>query len=266
MALRGERTPFTTLVKEIVARRDLCVTLARKDFFVRYRRATFGMLWAIALPAVQAVVLSTVLRRVARLHVPHYPAFIFSGVVVWTYASATIGAGVTSIVDGSALSSRIYFPRAILPVVTCLSNAFALAISASVALVFGWASGAGVGPHNLLLVPAILLVVMFAAGMALVLSALHVYYRDTTFFVQALLLIWFYSTPIFYPLGLLHGSVHTILEINPLTGAVGLFHAAIVGQGVPGICYTSTLTWTFGLLVIAAFLHTRYDRSFADLL
>jgi ABC-type polysaccharide/polyol phosphate export permease len=215
---------------------------------------------------VQAVVLAVILSRVARISVPHYSAFIFSGIVGWTYVAGTVGAGASSIVDNSALSSRIYFPRAILPLALCASNGFALVVSACIALIVGWSSGAGLGVHNFLLIPAVVLIVVFACGLTLLLSAVHVYFRDTVFFVQALLLIWFYATPVFYPLSLLHGAVHTIILINPLTGAVGLFHAAVIGGGVNIAACALTIGWTLGLLVVAAFLHSKYDRSFADLL
>ena len=126
LVLERSWTAPRELLAGIWRSRELCVTLAKQDFFVRYRRATIGIAWSVLLPAVQAVVLAVVLSRVAKLSIPHFPDFIFGGTVLWAYFSTVVIAGGTSIVDNTALSSKTYFPRAILPLSNSLSNAFAL--------------------------------------------------------------------------------------------------------------------------------------------
>ena len=259
-------TTVAALASDVWRSRDLCLILARKDFFVRYRRAVFGVLWAVALPALQAGVLAVILSRVAKISVHHYPVFIFSGIVGWTYFAATLGPGATAIVDNAALSSRIYFPRAVLPLSTCLSNVYTLVISVGILLVVAPLGGAAAGLHMLYLLPACLLLVMLTAALTLVLSATHVYFRDIKYAVQAALLIWFYVTPVFYPLSKLKGWVRTVIEVNPVTGAVELFHAGGLGSAPDLRSCTWTVIWTVALFGIGCILHCRNDRSFADLL
>jgi ABC-type polysaccharide/polyol phosphate export permease len=103
-------------------------------------------------------------------------------------------------------------------------------------------------------------------ALTLVLSATHVYFRDAVYLVQASLLVWFYATPIFYPISRLHGVAHTVITINPFTGVVEVFHAAILGATVSATAPLITVAWSIGLLAIASVLHRRLDRSFADLL
>jgi lipopolysaccharide transport system permease protein len=262
--------PWTTpaaLIGACWRGRDLCWTLARKDFFVRYRRATFGMLWAAALPAIQAVVLSVVLSRVTRIKVDHFSTFIFCGVVMWTYFSASLGTGATSIVDNSAMSSKIYFPRAILPVSACLSALFTLGVSLSVLLVVAAITGVSFGAHTLLIVPAALLNTLFVSSLTLVLAGAHVYFRDVKYFVQAALLLWFYLTPIFYPLSLLHGAILRVVEVNPVAGIIELAHLALFGHADHlGVVLATSLGWTALLLGLAVWIHCRFDRFFADLM
>jgi ABC-type polysaccharide/polyol phosphate export permease len=264
--LQAGWTSLPKLSRDMWGSRDLCLTLARKDFFVRYRRAAFGVLWAVALPTLQAAVLAVVLSRVAKISVPHYPAFIFSGIVGWTYFSTTVAPGATAIVENSALSSRIYFPRAVLPISVCLSNLFTLAISVAILLIFGPLAGAEPGWQTLYLLPASLLTFAVTAAMTLVLSAAHVYFRDIKYAVQAALLVWFYVTPVFYPLSMLHGWMRTLVEVNPLTGPIQLFQAGGVGLSPSPTAVAWSAIWAVGLLALAAVLHCRHDRSFADLL
>ena len=266
LLLRPGWTSPGALGRELVASRELCLTLARKDFFVRYRRAALGIVWAIALPALQAVVLAVILSRVARIHVDHYAIFILSGIVAWTYFASTLGAASTSIVDNSALSSRIYFPRAVLPISACLSNLFAMLISFVITVVVAVATGAVPGLTLLYILPGVGLIFLLTVSATLVLSALHVYFRDVKYAVQAGLLVWFYVTPVFYPVTLLHGLARRAVEANPVSGCVELFQGAVLGTPVSAVSISYTVACTAALLVAAVFLHCRHDRTFADLL
>src|SRR5437016_1680965 len=83
-------TRFTALIREVWGARTLVLMLARKDFLVRYRRATLGLLWAVGIPVLQAVVFAVVFSRVARISAgDHYSVLVFSGIVGWSYFSST---------------------------------------------------------------------------------------------------------------------------------------------------------------------------------
>lgn len=247
--------------------RELCGALARKEFFVRFRRTALGALWAVALPALQAAVLTVVVSRIARTPVEDFALYVFAGTVAWAYFSTSLGSGATSIVDNSALSSKIYFPRVLLPLSVCLSNVFGLAISVAILLVAASVTGVLPGRHTLLLVPGVVLAVAFTTALTTVLAAAHVYLRDVKFAVQAALLVWFYGTPIFYALSMIDGTVRTVLELNPLAGVVQLFQAGTLPEASVGLVpVLASVGWTVSLAVAALVLHCRLDRSFADLL
>ena len=265
--MRGSWTTPAELVRSLLRARDLTITLARKDFFVRYRRAAFGVSWAVALPLLQALVLSVVLNRVSSIEVEHFAVFILSGVVAWSFFGVSVSTGSTAIVDNAALSSRIWFPRAVLPLSVCLANLFSLAVSVLILLGLATAVGVPPGLHTLLLVPAVALLLAVTASLTLVLSALHVSFRDTRYAVQAALFVWFYVTPVFYPLTLLSGGLRVLVTVNPVTGPVELFHAAALGaQSIDTLAVASACGWTVVLLAAALALHCRGDRVFADLL
>jgi lipopolysaccharide transport system permease protein len=124
-SLDGRPTPLRTIVSATLQSRELITILARKDFYVRYRRATFGLLWAAALPLLQALVLAYVVSRFATFETrQHYAVFVLSGTVAWSTFSAIVSAGSTAIVDGSGLSTKIYFPRIVLPLVTVWASSY----------------------------------------------------------------------------------------------------------------------------------------------
>lgn len=266
--LTGESTPVRVLVKQVWESRGLLAMLARKDFFVRYRRASFGLLWAVFMPLLQAVVLAVVFSRVAKIHISgiNYTVFIFSGNIAWSYFSTVFGGGSTAIVDGAGMTAKIYFPRAVLPLITAASTLYGFSVTVLILIGMCVVTGVELGWNLLLLIPAIILMTILAEAFALVFSALHVYFRDMRFIVAAMLLVWFYVTPIIYPLGLV-GNLGKLIRLNPVTGVVEMFRAATVGADPNWV--TSlwwTLGWTVGLLIIAVLLHRRFNRVFADLL
>lgn len=267
--LDGSSTRVRALVRDVWRSRDLLATLARKDFFVRFRRTSFGLLWAVGLPLIQAAVLAVVFTRIVRIETGgNYGIYVFSGMLPWTFLSGTVNVGATSIVDGASLATKIYFPRAVLPLVTLGANFYGFLPGIAVLLLGVATIGEGVSSDVVLLVPATILMVLFVAALTLLLSGLHVYFRDIRFMVQAALLAWFYGTPVIYPLDEAVGTLRTILVLNPATGMVTMFRAAVSDTGTTGLgtALVSTVVWTVGLTVLALMLHTRRDRLFVDLL
>ena len=240
--------------------------LARQDFFVRYRRESFGFLWAVGLPLMQAVVLAVVFTHIIKIHTgTAYPVFVFSGILPWTFFGTCMGGASTAIVDGQGLATKIYFPRAILPLVTVNATLYGFVPSVAVLVAMALVLGANVGPAILLLIPGTALIVLLSAAFGLVLSALHVYFRDVRYVVTAALFAWFYATPILYPLHLAPHILRRVIELNPVTGCVELFRASI-GAGDPGWPGTVGVTciWVAALLTIAVAVHRRFDRLVID--
>lgn len=267
--LRGSSTPPLALVRDLVRSRDLLRTLARKDFYVRYRRTSFGVLWAIGLPLVQAVVLGVVFTRVVRIESDgSYGIFVLAGVLPWTFLATSVGNGSTAIVDGTELATKIYFPRAILPLVIIGSNLYGFVAGVVVLLLAAVVIGQGLSLDVWLVLPATLLMILFTSALVLLLAGLHVYFRDLRFIVQAGMLAWLYGTPVIYPLELTSGLLRTAILANPATGMVSLFHDSVSEAQTPdlAIAVGSSLAWTTALLVAALWLHARRDRVFVDLL
>ena len=120
--------------------------LARKDFQTRYKRASLGVLWVVALPVLQAVVLAVVFSRVGRFQVVgSYTTFVMGGIFAWAYLSGTVQAATTAIVDGASLADKVWFPRAILVLVPVLANGVGLLVSLGLLLGLSPSSASGPG-------------------------------------------------------------------------------------------------------------------------
>jgi len=267
LRLEPAPTPWFEWAADLRDHGPVLLALARKDFQTRYKRASFGILWAVVLPILQALVMAVVFSKIARFDTGgySYTLFVMSGVFAWTYLSSTVASGTTAVVDGASLADKVWFPRAVLPLVPVLANAVGLLISVGVLVALIPVLGEWPGWHVALLVPALVLLTALTTGLVLLLSALHVYFRDTKFLVTAVLLVALYLTPVIYPAEML-GRWSGWLDANPATGAVELFHSAVVGSDVPLRSVAVSILTTLALLILAASAHRRHDRLFVDLL
>ncbi len=266
--LHREATSPLRLARQVWQGRELLVMLARKEFHVRYRRATLGILWALALPLLQALVLAIVFSRVARVHeADHYGAYVLIGMVAWSFFSMTYGMAGTAIVDGTDLSSRVYFPRILQPLAQTASMLYGYVVTLVISVALCPVLGAPLGLRLVWLVPATVLLLAVTEGFVLVTCALHVYARDLRYVISAMLMVWLYVTPVVYPVGDVPGVLRWVVDVNPLTGVVDLFHAAVLAN--PGgllVPAAVAMAWAAGLLIVGGALHCRFDRVFADLL
>jgi ABC-type polysaccharide/polyol phosphate export permease len=253
--------------RDVWGHREVFAMLARKDFQTRYKRASLGILWAVAVPVLQGVVMAVVFSKVVELDSTRgFAAMVFAGVLAFSYFAATLTAAVTSIVDGSGLTDKVWFPRVLLVLVPGVANLVSLGVSMAVLLVALPFLDVDLAPRLVLLVPASALLIAFTLSLSLVVAALHVYYRDVKFLVQAALLLWIYVTPVLFPKDLL-GGLGPWLDANPMTGIVTLFHLATIGGDE---AWTRPVAVSIGATVVLAIVgleaQRRHDRLFVDLL
>lgn len=246
---------------------ELLRTLVLKDLRAHYKSSTFGFLWALANPLLMMVVYSLIFVVVAKVKVMNYPALLLSGLVPWSFFSSTLLAGTGAIIDNANLVKKLRLPREVLPASVVAANLihFALAL----VLLFVFLPLLGVSPRaSWLLVPfAAVPLLAFAAGLAFATSSLAPAFHDVRFLVSAGTSLWFFATPIVYPLELVPEGARAVMQINPMTGMVQIFQFLLVSAAAPD---SGTVVWTlitalatlwFGLRVF-----DRFDGRLADLL
>jgi lipopolysaccharide transport system permease protein len=267
LRLDSRPEPLGAWLASLWGYRQVLVALARQDFRSRYKRASLGILWSIAVPLVQSAVMIFIFSRVGNFGSGatfSYAGFVFAGMVPWIFLSISVVSSTTAIVDATALTEHVFFPRVLLPLVAPAANLISLAVSIVILVIALPIVGQPLEPHLLLILPATVLLVAFTAALGAALGGLYVYFRDVKFMVQAAILVWLYVTPIVYPPGAL-GPAARWLDFNPLTGIVGLFQRAAVDAPVPSMrAFAVSLGTTIALAILAIAGHRRHDRLFVD--
>jgi lipopolysaccharide transport system permease protein len=247
--------------------RELLWILAQRDVAVRYKQAVLGVAWAILQPVTQMIVFTVLFNRFAGIasgsELP-YPVFCFSGLVVWTLFASGLAHTSESLIANSNLVTKVYFPRAVLPLASMGSALVDFSIA--FVLVFALSLWFRVPIHaTALLAPLVaLLGASCAVAIGLWTSALNLQFRDIRhalpFFLQMLVFV----TPVFYPSSLVPAKWRPLLTINPMAAVVESFRALLYGQPLPGarLAIAAAMVLVIG---VGGFIRFRQlERTFAD--
>jgi lipopolysaccharide transport system permease protein len=256
-------------LRELWEYRELLYFLTWRDVKVRYKQTVLGAAWAIIQPFFTMVVFSVFFGRLAKIAsdgIP-YPIFSYEALVPWTFFAQGLSQASNSLVGGSALITKVYFPRLVMPVATVASGIidFALAFVVLLAMMLAY----GIVPTiNIVWLPLFLLLAMTTAlGAALWFSAMNVQFRDVRYIVPFMTQFWMFATPIAYPSSLIEDPLwRTLYGINPMAGVVEGFRWALLGTDTaPGPIIIASSLAALMLLISGAFYFRRMEKTFADI-
>jgi lipopolysaccharide transport system permease protein len=250
--------------------RELLYFLIWRDVKVRYKQTLLGVLWVVIQPVVTMLIFTLFFGRLAGLDarigkIP-YPLFAFAGLLPWTYFANAITNGGNSLVASSHLITKIYFPRMLIPAGAVAAGLVDFVLASLVLMVLMFYYGVGITWRLLLLLPLTALLTLLALAVALLLSALNVKYRDIRHALPFLVQIWLFASPVIYPTTIMPEKWRWMLVLNPMTGIIDGFRAALFGtQQVWGVLAISSAL-TIILLVCSAFIFRRMEKGFADII
>lgn len=244
--------------------------LVKRDFQGRYAGSLLGFVWSMVQPLWLLLLFTFVFSTVMKMtplgvRTGHFGIFLFSGLLPWLAVQEGVLRASTAITDNASLVKKLRFPSEILVLAVVLAALLHEAIAALVFLVvLLWVGELSLAGLPLLLV-AVPLQVALTLGLGLLLSPVHVFFRDTAQVLGMVLTAWFYLTPIVYPLDLVPETFRRWLELNPLTPLVGLYRQAFLGGGlesVPGLGFLAVAAAV--LLSVGFWLFARLKPAFAD--
>jgi lipopolysaccharide transport system permease protein len=259
---------MTQTFKELLKYRDLWYMLTFRDIRIRYKQAVMGFLWAIFMPivAVAAGILIKKAMAVVSGHSVEMLGVVSISVKVlpWTFFISSIRFSVQSLVGNSDLITKIYFPRAVLPLASITACFFDLLISIGVLAVILMIVRLGVSAHLLWMPLILLFLILFTIGLGFLLSSANLFFRDVKYVVEIILMFGIFFTPVFYDASTF-GNWKTLLMLNPMGSILESLNQVVVLKHMPdlfwltyaGIC--SVATFYIGTMVFQ-----KKEPSFAE--
>lgn len=219
--------------------RELLIRLIRKELKVKYKDSVLGFLWSMLNPALYLLVYFFVFQIVLKNTIPQFAIFLLTGLLVWNLFSTAVPGATTSVVGNAGIVKKVAFPREMLALSSVGAALVFFFLQAIVLIIALLAFHLRPALHYLpLLVPALITLLAFSGALAVLLSAVNVYLRDTQHLLELVLVAWFWATPIVYPYRLIadrlaqHGLAWVAL-LNPLTPIVITFQRAIYAKPQP---------------------------------
>ena len=251
-------------LQELGKYRYLLGQLIRRDILTRYKRSVLGVAWTMLNPLGTMLILTFVFSNFFKSTVPHYPVYILSGLLVWSFFSQGTNAAISGLVWGGSLLKRIYIPSTVFGV-SAIGTALVNLVLSLFPLVIVMLIDSAPFYLSLLFLPvAILLLTAFTLGFGLFISSLAVFFPDVAEMYQVLLTAWMYLTPIIYPESLISAKWMPFYTINPMYWMVKMFRLPIFEGRMPTWQeFIPALAWSAGMLLLGWIYFTSKTEEYA---
>ena len=232
----------TASTKATLKRNWFTITsLVSKDFKLKYRRSVLGVLWSVLNPLLMMCVLAAVFTNVLKFgdDVQNFPMYLILGNVLFSLMADSTSSAMGSILESAPLIKKVRVSKMIFPLEKVLFTLVNFAIS-------------------LIAVVIVMLMLLFCAGLGMLLSSLAVFFRDVCHLWSVVITAWTYATPLFYPVGLLPDWMQAAEAFNPMYHYVCYFRDIAMYNTVPGltenlICLgMAAITFAIGFAVFKA--------------
>ena len=251
--------------------RGLIQTLVARDLKARYRGSVLGFFWSFINPLllllIYSFVFTTVLPRTGDTKLEPYALFMFCGILPWTWFSSSILESSNVLISNGNLIKKVLFPAEVLPFVTVLANMVHFFLGLPILAIFLIYYQRPLDPIELLWFPVIVFVqLVLLLGLSLFAAALTVHFRDLKDILGNLLTLWFFATPIIYPMTEAPARFRWILNLNPMTHLAISYQEVLFYIGPHGHWrwLMALLAGSVGVFLAGYFVFDRLRDSFAE--
>lgn len=249
--------------------RELLMIWTLREIKVRYKQSALGGIWAIAQPLSLMLIFSvifTVFVKIPTSGVP-YPIFAYAALLPWIFFSTAVTSAVSSLTQNLNLVTKVYFPREIIPAAVVAASFADFLVASLVFIGMMIYYRIPITPAFLLIPILICLQVLLVLGIALIASAMNVFYRDLRFVIPLGLQLWMYATPIIYPLTVVPERYQGLYLLNPMADLVEAYRRiALEGSWPEWGSLETTAVISFLVFVLGYLYFKRVEWEFADII
>jgi homopolymeric O-antigen transport system permease protein len=268
VVIESEEAGVQLNLGDLWAYRELLYFLTLRDIKVRYKQTLMGAAWVVIQPLMTMLIFTLVFNKFARLDTKDipYPLFAYSGLLVWSFFSTAVTSGTNSLINNSHLITKVYFPRVFIPAAAVGAGLVDLGIASLLLIALAIYYGVSPSWEALLLPGFVVLAAMLALGTGMLVSALTVKYRDLRHALPFIMQFWMFASPVIYPTSIVPAQWRWILLINPMTGILEGFRAALTGQAFAWTLIAVSAVAAATLLAVAFYVFRGLEDTFADVI
>ena len=253
-------------LKEIWDYRQMIAGLVRRELRGRYKGSVLGFLWTFINPLLQLAVYTTVFSVIMRAGIEKYYLFLFVALIPWIFFSSSVAGGCSCVLNNKDLVTKIYFPREVLPIAHVSTGLVNMLYSLIVVVIIVAVSGVKVTPQALLCLP-IIIVVEYAIclGLALIVSAVTVFFRDMEHIMGIIVMAWQFLTPVMYSVEQVPDNIRPVFNCNPMTQVIVAYRDILYYGTIPKTeALAMSCIWGIISVVIGWRIFRKLQRRFAE--
>lgn len=253
-------------IKNIYAYRDMIYSLVHRELRGRYKGSVLGFLWTYINPLCQIIVYSAVFSVIFRVQIDKFYLYLTIGMMPWVFFNTSVQGGSTCVRAQADLVKKIYFPREVIPISYVTSAFLNMLFSFIIVFLAVFAAGWGFNPLALLFLPLIMIIeYILALGIAFIVSAVTVYFRDLEQIVGVMMMAWIYLTPIMYDVDFIPEQLRTLFFINPMTPVIVVYHDILYYRVIPSSeSLLQAVLVSLAIFAVGFLLFWKLDQGFAE--
>ncbi len=261
---RAGLPPLRKYWRSLWSRRTFIAEYSRSELREQHFDSIFGQLWLILNPLLLSGVYFLLIVIIGgsggALRYGHLTASLF----LFYLISNSLSGGVKSVTAGQRLILNTAFPRMMLPISATVIAFFKFIPTLFVFLIMRTVLGLPFGWEMLWAIPIILIALVFALGVAILISTINVYFRDIASFLPYLIRTLLYLSPILYEASALKPELRILQHINPLFALLDSWSTAIVHAQTPELASMLAASgWALGVLLVGTYFFLSREREFA---
>ncbi len=250
---------YTSSVSPVTYKFDLIWHLVKRDFSLRFKRSTLGVLWSLVLPLAQLLVLVFLFNKVVPLKIDDYPAFVFSALLPWTWFSSCLSAAGSLFINNRDLVRRPNFEPYIIVIVNAVSNLLIYLVALPILFALLVLDGRAITSMLIILPLLSLIQGILTVGLGLIIATLNVFYRDVQQIVSVAIMLLFYMTPVFYSSDSVSENYRFIYTLNPVSTLIQSYRSIFFYGSAPD--WELLLVAGISSLICCAIGHLIYKRN-----
>ena len=233
------------LIDKLRKHRFLFEDLVKRDFKSKYKRTMLGIGWSMLSPLLQLIVMALVFTKFFGRTTPHYVIYLFSGNLIFSYFNEATHQGMIALESNAHIFSKINVPKYLFLLSKNVSSLINFALTLVIYFIFVIADGIGLHWNFLTLIYPVGCLMAFNIGIGLILSALHVFFKDISYLYNILTQLLMYLSVIFYTVDVFEPAAQQLFFLNPIYNYIYYFRSVVIYGQIPNL-------WQHGLCLLYA--------------
>jgi len=254
-------------LREIIEYRELIKNMVSRDLKIKYKDSVLGYIWSLVNPLLMFFIYTIAFHYILRIRIEDFPLFFIIGYLPWSFLNIALCTSVSSIVDNSNLVNKVYFPKEIIPLSIVLSTFVQFLLTFAVLFPVLFFMGRSFNlPAILSALPLLMILqIFFVLGLALFFSSVHVFFRDMKHFLEILMTVWFFLSPIIYNIELVPDRYRGYFLFNPMAQMLTAYRDILLRAQFPDpLTFCVILGFTAASLMIGWWTFGRLKAKFSE--